>query len=119
MKKLIAVVTLLLAFTITANAQDKKVAATAANTKEKLSSEEAAKKDIAALIATVSITQDLKKDLYTLMIMKHDALSNPKLSASEKEALSKSFERKVLAGLDEVQRKQLMSNPDVLQKIAH
>lgn len=109
MKKLIALATLLFAFTINANAQDSK----------KMPSDEAAKKDVAALIAKVTISESFKNDFYTLMVMKHDALSNPKLTASERESISKKFEHKVLAGLDEAQRKQLMSNPELLKQVSH
>lgn len=109
MKKLIALATLLFAFTINANAQDSK----------KMSSDEAAKKDVAAFIAKVTINESFKNDLYTLMVMKHDALSNPKLTASERESISKKFETKVLAGLDESQKKQVLSDPELLKKISH
>jgi hypothetical protein len=109
MKKLIALATFLFAFTINANAQDSK----------KMSSDEAAKNDVAAFIQKVTINESFKNDLYTLMVMKHDALSNPKLTASERESISKKFENKVLAGLDEAQQKQLKSNPELLKQVSH
>ena len=119
MKKIIAIVILLFGLTINANAQDKKVVTATANSNEKISSEGAAKKDIAALISIVSINESLKKDMYTLMIMKHDALANTKLSPAERETISKKFGSKVISGLNEAQQKQLSSHPEVLQQLSH
>ena len=92
MKKLIAVLTLFFAFSISVNAQDKK------NTPQ-----EAAQKDIAALIQKVTINENLKKDLYTLMVMKHEALAQAK-TPKEKEQIAATFGHKVMAGLDKEQR---------------
>ena len=108
MKKLIAVLTLLLAFTVGANAQDKKV-----------SNEEAAQKDVAALVQKVTISESLKKDMQTLMVMKHEALSNPSNTAADKENISKRFERKVLAGLTEAQRAVVIADAALLKQISH
>lgn len=108
MKKLIAVVTLLFAFTISANAQDKKA-----------SIEELAKKDVAALIEKVTISGSFKKDMYTLMVMKHEKLSNASLTPLQREDISKRIAGKILSGLDESQRKQLDADPELLKKITH
>ncbi|MBC7607685.1 MAG: hypothetical protein H7199_12135 [Burkholderiales bacterium] len=118
MKKLIAVVILLFAFTITANAQDKK-AVVSTTSSQKLSNEDAARKDIASLIARVTINENLKKDLFTLMVMKHEALSNPQLTAADRDAISKGFEHKLMAGLTEAQRSQLSSYPELLKQMSH
>ena len=62
MKKVISLVVVFFAFVLNASAQDMK-----------MSSDEAAKKDIAALVSKVTVAENLKKDLYSLMVMKHDA----------------------------------------------
>jgi hypothetical protein len=118
MKKLFAFATLLLAFTVTANAQNKNTTAPT-NAQENVSSEAAAKSDISSLIEKITINGDLKKDLYTLMVMKHDQLADPKLTQKDKEAIYKTYERKVMAGLNPEQRKQLQENPELLKKISH
>jgi len=119
MKKLIAVLTLLFAFTITANAQNKKAAAPAPVAKEKVSSDAAAKKDVAALIAKVTISESLKNDMYTLMVMKHDALSNQKLTADQKEEVAEKFTRKLLSALSTEQRAQVEADSALLQQLSH
>ena len=108
MKKVISVVVLFFAFTLGAAAQDLKV-----------NTDEAAKKDVAALLSKITVSENLKKDLYTLMVMKHEALANPKLTAAEKENISKIFENKLMAGLTEEQRKQLSSDSELFQRMSH
>ena len=111
MKKLIAVATLFFAFTLSANAQDNKKAPVAP------SSTELAKQDVALLVQTITINEAFKKDMLTLMTMKYDDLSNPKLSPDEKRQVSKRYEYKVMAGLTEEQRKELSQHPDVVQRL--
>ncbi|WP_298221095.1 hypothetical protein [Flavobacterium sp.] len=108
MKKIIAIVTMLLAFTVSVNAQDKKV-----------SSQEAAQKDIAALSAKVTMSENLKKDLTTLMVMKHDALNDAALTPEQKEHAREGYERKLLTGLNKEQRETLMKYPELLKKVTH
>jgi hypothetical protein len=108
MKKVISVVVLFFAFTLNSAAQDLKV-----------NSDEAAKKDIAALLSKITVTENLKKDLYSLMVMKHDALANPKLTVAEKENISKIFETKLMAGLTEDQRKELAKYPSIMKQLAN
>jgi len=108
MKKIIAVVTMLLAFTINANAQDKKV-----------SSKEAATNDIEALAAKVTISETLKADLLTLMTMKHDALSDQTLTKEQKASARKAYEHKLMSGLSKAQREQLLKNPDLVKKLTN
>jgi len=118
MKKLIAVLTLLFAFTITANAQNKK-AAPAPVVTEKVSSDAAAKKDVAALIAKVTISESLKNDMYTLMVMKHDALSDAKLTAAQKEEVSQRFVKKLISALTPEQRAQVEGDAALLNQLSH
>jgi hypothetical protein len=108
MKKTIAVVTMLLAFTINTNAQDKKI-----------SSKEAATYDIEALCAKVSIEEPLKSDLLRLMMMKHDALSDQTLTKDQKESARKGYEHKLMSGLTKAQREQLLKHPDLVKKLTN
>lgn len=118
MKKLIAVVTLMLAFTVSAQGQNKNAAAAAAGI-EQVPSDKAAKNDVSALVAKITISESLKKDMYTLMVMKHDALADPKLSAANKESISKKFEHKIMAGLSPEQREKLSADSALLQQLTH
>ena len=108
MKKIIAVVTLLLAFTINANAQDKKV-----------SSKEAATNDIEALAAKVTISETLKADLLTLMTMKHDALSDVTLTPAQKESALQAYAHKLMTGLSKEQGEKLKKDPALLKQLTH
>lgn len=108
MKKIIAVVTMLLAFTISANAQDKKV-----------SSQEAAQKDIATLATKITLSEDLKNNLMTLMVMKHDAKSDATLTQVQKDNALNAYERKLLGALSKEQRETLQKNPEFLKKLMH
>lgn len=108
MKKLIAVVTMLLAFTVSANAQQDKKAAI----------EQAAQKDVAALIEKITIDQSLKQDMYTLMVMKHEQLAQAKTKA-EKDKVSAMMEQKILSGLDKEQAQAMKNNPALLKQLTH
>jgi exopolyphosphatase/pppGpp-phosphohydrolase len=109
MKKLIAVVTMVLAFTISAQAQDKKAA---------VNVNDAAQKDVAALLEKVTVDQTLKQDMYTLMVMKHEMLADAKSSA-DKQKVSEMIEHKILSGVSKEQRQTLTSNPELLKQLTH
>lgn len=108
MKKVIALVTLLLAFTINVNAQEKK-----------MSAQESAKNDIMALAAKVKISENLQKDLTTLMTMKHETMSDATLSKEKKENARQAYEHKLMSGLTPEQRNQLAKYPDLLKQLTH
>jgi hypothetical protein len=104
MKKLIALATLLFAFTLSANAQDKKV----------IVPEEVAKKDLTTLIQKLNINEDLQRDFYTLMVMKHEQLQkNPNMSAADKEKMGKRIEAKMISALNDTQKATFNSDPEL------
>jgi len=109
MKKLIALATLFFAFTINANAQDKKMT---------LSSQEAATKDVAALNEKIKLNDAQQADFYTLMVMKHDELkTNATMSATDKAGMGKKIQRKIEAAFDVAQRKELAKYPELMQRL--
>lgn len=108
MKKLIAVVTMAVAFTVSAQAQDKKAA----------NYNDAAQKDVAALVEKVTIDQTLKQDMYTLMVMKHQMLAEAK-SPAEKQKVTDMIEHKILSGVSKEQRQTLTNNPELLKQLSH
>ena len=65
------------------------------------------------------MTETLKKDLLTLMVMKHDALSDATLTKEQKENASKSFEHKLMSGLSKEQREVLLKDPALMKKLSH
>ena len=108
MKKLIAAVTLLFAFTISTQAQDKKVTV-----------EQAATTDVAALGQKVTLNESLKKDMYTLMVMKHESLSDATLTAAQKSDISKTYIHKVMAGLTPEQRTAVSGDAKLMKQLAN
>lgn len=111
MKKLIAIATLFFAFTINANAQDKKTA---------VSPQETAKNEMMILNAKLNLSDDLKRDVYTLLTMKHEELQNkPQMTAAEKDKMNKKVENKIMSALTEAQKATLNSDPDLKKLITN
>lgn len=108
MKKLIAVAMMLFAFTLTANAQQAK----------QTTKQDAAKKDVAALVSKITIDQKLKDDMYTLMVMKYDLLATAKTPA-EKAKVSETIEHKIMSGVSKEQGKALTNDPALLKQLTH
>jgi hypothetical protein len=108
MKKIIALATLLLAFTINVNAQEKK-----------MSPQESAKNDITALAAKVKMSETLQQDLITLMTMKHETMSDASLSNEKKEHARQAYEHKLMSGLTADQRTELMKYPALVKQLIH
>ncbi|MEN9324122.1 MAG: hypothetical protein RL699_1902 [Bacteroidota bacterium] len=116
MKKLIFAIAVLVTFSV--NAQNKEAAKSVA-TEQTLSNEQKAVNDVTALVSAITVDATLKTDLYTLMLMKYEALGNTKATKAEREASLKGIEQKLLSGLNEVQRKQLISNSELFQRMTH
>jgi hypothetical protein len=111
MKKFIALATLLFAFTVSANAQDKR---------QSSSSEEDARNDVKALNEKIKLNDQLQADMYTLMLMKHQELNNTnQMAPIDKTAMGKKIENKIVSSLDEVQRKELAKYPELMQRLTH
>lgn len=110
MKKLIAAITLLLAFTINANAQDKKAVGTPI---------ELAKKEAAELSTAVGLTPTQVEDFVRLFESKNKTLQETNLSAERKTALANVIEAKIRATLDEKQTAKLEKNQALLTKLTH
>lgn len=109
MKKLIAVLTLLLAFTINANAQDKKMTPAA----------DKAKTDTAELTKYLGLTETQSVDFQRLLEQKQRTLSQSDLTEERKVELARVIEAKIRASLDVKQTEKLEQNPALLQKVTH
>ena len=103
MKKIIAVLTLLLAFTIGANAQDKKV-----------NVEEAAKQDAFKITEFLGLSGTQQDDFVRLFEMKHQTLSDASLSQERKTEMSRIVEMKIRASLTQTQLQKLETNPELM-----
>jgi Skp family chaperone for outer membrane proteins len=104
MKKLIALLTLFLAFAFSANAQQDK----------KASSEEAAKIDTQKLAQVVTLQGTQEADFTRLFIMKHNKLNNVGVTPADKKEISNVMEAKIRATLDGNQMQKLDAKPEVL-----
>jgi len=109
MKKLIAALTLLLAFTINANAQDKK-----APTRQEL-----AKKDAYELTTFLGLTETQNADFMRLFEQKYEVLEDKNVSQERKEVLAKVMEAKIRATLNATQTEKLEKNPELFNKLTH
>lgn len=109
MKKLIAALTLLLAFTINANAQDK-------NASTPL---ERGTKEAAELTEYLGLNETQNADFTRLFEQKHTVLDDKNLSSERKTELSRVIDMKIRATLDGNQMEKLEKNPDLLTKLTH
>jgi hypothetical protein len=110
MKKLIAIATLFFAFTISASAQDKSNGF----------SSEKAKNEMMTLNAKLNLSDDLKRDVYTLLAMRNEELQNkPQMTAAEKEKMNKKVENKIMSALTEAQKATVNSDPDLKKLITN
>jgi hypothetical protein len=109
MKKLIAALTLLLAFSINATAQEKKAT----------NSHDLAKKEATDLAAAVGLTETQTADFVRLFELKHTTLENKTLSDERKKVLATSIEAKIRATLDATQTDKLEKNKALFDRLIH
>ncbi|WP_294820261.1 hypothetical protein [uncultured Flavobacterium sp.] len=122
MKKIIALFVIMLAFGVSANAQQKKTAARPA-TAQSASNEEAirkaAAKDFELLSSIVALTQQQKPTIMELFETKHRTLSTPNLSDERKALFAQNIESKMKSVLDADQIAKVDSNPEMLKVLTH
>jgi len=110
MKKIIAALTLLLAFSINANAQDK-------SGYIGLNSEEKAKKQAAELSEYLGLDQTMTKNFISLFEYKIQVLDDKNALPERKTEISRIVEAKIRGTLDGVQMEKLEKNPDLLKRL--
>ena len=108
MKKLIAVLTLFLAFTISANAQDKNAST---------SSHDKGKEEAAELTEYLGLDQTQNENFAMLFEQKHTYLDDKNMSQERKTELSRVIEAKIRGTLDGKQMDKLVKNPDLFKKL--
>ena len=106
MKKIFALLTMLLAFSISANAQDAKA-----------KSAEYAKRDAQLAAETLGLKANQQEDFFRLFEQKHEILQNPDLSAERKSEMSRIVGLKIRASLTEEQLAKLEANPELMKKL--
>jgi len=107
MKKFIAALTLLLAFSINANAQDKK----------ELTSAEKGKKEAVALAQYLDLNETQTADFQRLFEQKHRTLEDKTLSQDRRAEVSRIIEMKIRATLTEAQMEKLQVNKDLFKSL--
>lgn len=117
MKKIITILTLTLAFSLNANAQDKKVVSKEEVTKKELSPEVAAKNDAYELIRFLGLEEN-KLGIYTnLFTKKYKVLAEEGLTPERKEELTRVIDAKLRASLTPEQMEKLDKNSELLAKL--
>ena len=112
MKKIIAIVALIFAFSFNANAQDQK---TVKGYKVEVITTESIAKDHDALIKTVSMNESLKKDMMTLLSMRMESVNGAR--EEDKKAIFERYSAKMLSGLTPEQLNQFKSNKELYLKL--
>lgn len=108
MKKLIAVLTLFLAFTISANAQQRNASPT---------SLEKAKKEAAELTEFLGLDKTMNENFTMLFEQKHTVLDDKNVSQERKTELSRVIEAKIRGTLDGKQMDKLEHNEDLFKRL--
>lgn len=122
MKKLIAVVTLMLAFSINANAQAKKTAVKDVKnvkevTAEPLDPQTASKKDAGQLGEFLALNDTEIMNFQRLFEMKQTVLQDKNMSEERKAEMRRVVEAKIRATLDGNQMQKLESNTELFKKL--
>jgi hypothetical protein len=118
MKKIVALVVMMLGFGLTASAQTA-VKPAKANTATQTSFAESGKKDVVALDKVVTLTEQQKQSFQGLFEYKYRELALVADSAERKAVVSQTIDAKVRATLTPEQMAKLDAKPEVLKKITH
>lgn len=109
MKKFIAIVTLLFAFSIQVNGQDK----------VELTSIEKGTKEAAMLTDFLGLNETQNADFARLFIQKHTVLEEPTITPESRKELSKIIEAKISATIDAELFKKLVQNAELFKRLIH
>lgn len=109
MKKIIAALTLMLAFSINANAQDKNTS----------SAYDLGKKQAAELTEFLGLDAVMSENFARLFEHKISVLDNQNLTQERKDEFSRVVESKIRATLDQIQMEKLEKNEVLFKKLTH
>ena len=109
MKKILTVLLMIFAFSISANAQTEK---------KELTSEGKAKSDLYDLTKAIDTDSDeLLMSVYELFVRKHQTMSDAQISDTEKREFSKNIDAKLKATFSESKIAQLKAVPGLYDKL--
>lgn len=108
MKKILAIFTFVLAFTVSAQAQDKKV-----------SPESKGRQDAVELVDYLKLNSTDLENFSRLFQMKHEMLAKPGLTEQKKNEVYTIMERKIEGTLEGAQMEKLRANPELFKKLTH
>jgi exoribonuclease R len=128
MKKLIAALTLTLAFTISSNAQIKKSTtaeevveikemASVEQNKKEIVSIEKSKKDAEELTTYLGLNDKQNQDFYRLFEQKYRTIEDKNISDEKRKEVTKIIEAKIRASLDANQIDKLEKNPELFKRL--
>ena len=128
MKKLIAALTLTLAFTISLNAQIKKSTtaeevteikemASVEESKKEIASVEKSKKYAEELSAYLGLNDTQNQDFYRLFEQKNRTLEDKNISVERRKEVSRIIEAKIRASLHANQSEKLEKNPELFKRL--
>ncbi|MET0760559.1 MAG: hypothetical protein ABWZ56_09075 [Flavobacterium sp.] len=117
MKKIVTVITLMLAFTISANAQDKKQAKPITKEVVLLSPSEAAKNDAVAITEYLALNESQTNDFASLFQMKHEVMQDPNATIERKNEMARIVGLKIEASIDSKQLEKLRANPTFFNQL--
>lgn len=118
MKKLITAVTLMLVFSINANAQNKKTTTKEVKeVTEKLDPAVAAKNDAIELSAYLGLKENESMNFQRLFEMKYQTLQVKDLSDERRTEMRRIMDAKIRASLDEKQMEKLEKNVELFKKL--
>ncbi len=123
MKKIIAIFVIMLAFSVSANAQQKaattkKVETKAVEKKSPKDIKEASMNDLVALKKVIAFEGTQEADLYRLFEHKHELLQQD-LSTERKQILSETIEAKIKATLTSSQMDKVAAKPALLKQLCN
>jgi hypothetical protein len=107
MKKLIAVLTLFLAFAFNANAQEDK----------KMDAVNAAKLDAVKMSQSLNLTAEQQDQFVNLFVMKHQAMSDATATDAKKKEITQVMDAKIRATLTSEQMAKLDADPALLAQL--
>ena len=121
MKKIIAILVIMLCFGYTANAQQKATKATTTQQQgvDKAAIKAAALKDVTALSEFIDLSEAQKENFKGLFEYKHRLLADKNLSQERKDILAESIEAKIRGNVPQDQVAKLDDNPKLMQILTH
>ncbi|RZJ73552.1 hypothetical protein [Flavobacterium sp.] len=108
MKKIIAVFAFMLAFTVSAQAQDKKT-----------SPQSKGRQEAVELVDYLKLTSTDLENFTRLFQSKHEMLADPNVSAGKKKEISVIMEKKIEGSIDGNQLQKLQANKELWAKLTH